>query len=70
MAKLNINGQVEEIIIPHAMNTQSEDKVFDLHYDPHPGDLCPHCRNGYLDYDGLLNLVCQQCGYVLAGCST
>lgn len=34
------------------------------------GDLCPHCRNAHLDYDGLLNLVCPYCGYGLAGCFT
>jgi hypothetical protein len=34
----------------------------------HAGDTCPCCRNGTLDYDGLLNLTCPQCGYSLAGC--
>ncbi len=34
------------------------------------GDLCPYCRSAHLDYDGLLNLVCPQCGYGLAGCFT
>jgi uncharacterized protein (DUF983 family) len=36
----------------------------------HAGDICPRCRNGTLDYDGLLNLACPQCGYSLAGCFT
>jgi len=34
------------------------------------GDLCPKCRKGYLDYDGMLNLTCPECGYSLAGCFT
>lgn len=34
------------------------------------GDLCPTCRAGRLDYDGLLNLSCPHCGYALAGCFT
>jgi hypothetical protein len=34
------------------------------------GDLCPSCRSGHLDYDGLLNLVCPRCGYGLGGCFT
>lgn len=34
------------------------------------GDLCPECGTGMLDYDGMLNLVCPQCGYTLSGCFT
>lgn len=26
------------------------------------GDVCPVCRVGRMDYDGLLNLVCERCG--------
>lgn len=37
---------------------------------PRSGDICPRCRKGKLDYDGLLNLSCQECGYTLAGCFT
>lgn len=36
----------------------------------HAGDACPRCRKGILDYDGLLNLACPQCGYSLGGCFT
>jgi uncharacterized protein (DUF983 family) len=36
----------------------------------HAGDICPRCRLGVLDYDGLLNLACSQCGYSLGGCFT
>jgi hypothetical protein len=34
------------------------------------GDLCPACEKEYLDYDGLLNLVCKSCGYGEGGCFT
>lgn len=32
------------------------------------GDLCPACQHGKLDYDGLLNLACPECGYAQGGC--
>ncbi len=35
-----------------------------------PGDLCPECCTGHMDYDGLLNLACPICGYALGGCFT
>lgn len=31
------------------------------------GDLCPQCEQGKLDYNGLLELACDQCGYALSG---
>lgn len=31
------------------------------------GDLCPQCHVGRLDYDGLLNLTCPDCGYSPGG---
>lgn len=34
------------------------------------GDSCPNCEQGILDYDGMLNLSCQECGFSLAGCFT
>jgi uncharacterized protein (DUF983 family) len=34
------------------------------------GNLCPHCQEGCLDYDGLLNLACSRCGFALGGCFT
>jgi hypothetical protein len=36
----------------------------------HAGDTCPRCLKGVLDFDGLLNLACPQCGYSLGGCFT
>ncbi len=35
-----------------------------------PGKRCPRCKQGILDYDGLLNLVCPVCGPVQGGCFT
>ena len=32
--------------------------------------LCPVCKQGVLDYDGLLNLVCQKCGATQTGSFT
>ena len=40
------------------------------HKELRSGDLCPKCREGRMDYDGLLNLSCQTCGYARGGCFT
>jgi hypothetical protein len=34
------------------------------------GELCPQCKTERLDYDGLLNLSCPQCGVAVGGCFT
>lgn len=34
---------------------------------PRRGDLCPNCGQGRLDYNGLLELACEHCGFVLSG---
>jgi len=34
---------------------------------PRVGGRCPQCEKGRLDYDGTLQLVCPNCGYVAAG---
>ena len=36
----------------------------------HAGDTCPVCQKGVLDYDGMLNLSCQECGFSIGGCFT
>lgn len=33
-------------------------------------DLCPVCRRGHFDYNGVLNLECDECKYTLGGCFT
>ena len=38
--------------------------------NPKAGDTCPQCQIVKIDYDGMLNLSCPDCGYTLAGCST
>jgi hypothetical protein len=37
---------------------------------PKAGDSCPKCQSAQIDYDGMLNLRCPECGYTLAGCFT
>jgi RNA polymerase subunit RPABC4/transcription elongation factor Spt4 len=32
---------------------------------PQPGDQCPVCGKGVLDYDSLFLLTCKQCGQVV-----
>jgi len=32
-----------------------------------PGADCPRCGAGRMDYNGLLELECVQCGYVISG---
>lgn len=34
------------------------------------GRICPRCGHGRLDYDGLLNLVCPECGFSESGSFT
>ena len=36
----------------------------------HAGSPCPKCGEGNLEYNGLLNLACINCGYALGGCFT
>lgn len=32
-----------------------------------PGQLCPTCQRGHLEYDALFRLVCPECGYAAEG---
>ena len=34
------------------------------------GSPCPKCGQVKLEYNGLLNLACKNCGYTLGGCFT
>lgn len=41
--------------------------------EPQPaltGGLCPKCKQGILDYDGLLVLRCPVCDFAEGGCFT
>lgn len=49
------SGQSTCLLIPHDLNE---------------GDPCPLCGKGRLSYNGLLNLVCDQCGFELGGAHT
>lgn len=31
------------------------------------GDICPVCGVGKIDYDGTLNLICEQCDWRASG---
>jgi len=35
-----------------------------------PGMICPRCKAAKIEYDGMLNLVCPNCGLTEAGAST
>lgn len=34
------------------------------------GGKCSKCSQGFLEYDGMLNLVCSNCGNTTGGCFT
>lgn len=35
-----------------------------------PGMLCPRCKSAKIKYNGMLNLVCPNCGLTETGAST
>jgi hypothetical protein len=37
------------------------------HTELRSGDLCPDCGKGRLGFDGLLNLACSRCDFILVG---
>lgn len=41
-----------------------------LPHELRSGDLCPQCKEGRLDYDGMLNLSCPVCAFAVGGCFT
>jgi hypothetical protein len=51
---------------PELRQQEEHDQTHELR----SGDLCPKCKRGVLDYDGLLNLSCPKCGYAVGGCFT
>lgn len=51
---------------PDSVNTSCQQLTgssLDLVNIPGPGDICPQCGQGKLDYNGLLELECPRCGY-------
>lgn len=54
LPSFRLNQQQEESNVPPLKAAQ-------------PGQPCPRCHQGIMDYDGLLNLVCPVCHYVEGG---
>jgi ribosomal protein S27AE len=50
--------------------TETNNKKDDQNIEIRFGKLCPKCKKGKFDYDGMLNLVCSNCGYTSGGCFT
>lgn len=49
---------------------QEEQKNDQLKVEIQVGAVCPKCLKGIFEYDGLLNLVCPNCGFTAGGCFT
>jgi hypothetical protein len=64
--------QAEQPLDPITSLMLSLDKSFlkEQSHELRSGDLCPQCREGFLEYDGLLNLSCPTCGFAVGGCFT
>jgi len=54
----------------HELSTEDEQDQVPPARVLHAGDLCPVCGVEHLDYDGLLNLSCPNCGPAAVGCFT
>ncbi len=50
--------------------TQEEQESTEKKVEIRVGAICPKCLKGIFDYDGLLNLVCPNCGFTAGGCFT
>ena len=48
----------------------SLDKNLEILTEFRSGELCPVCHTGHMDYNGLLNLECDQCRFTVGGCFT
>jgi hypothetical protein len=66
MAKRGAETDQVFILLINSEQNEQEDSQRDMR----AGALCPSCHKAEMDYDGLLNLVCVNCGYTLAGCFT
>ncbi|MBI9048563.1 MAG: hypothetical protein JEZ00_04035 [Anaerolineaceae bacterium] len=61
---------------------KQQSKKHDWHFESNPavasssrskiqaGDICPRCQHERIDYNGMLNLVCPNCGQIEGGCFT
>ena len=50
--------------------SQRLEQPISLQQELRAGDTCPKCKCYLLDYDGLLNLACPECGIAGSGCFT
>jgi ribosomal protein L37AE/L43A len=57
-------------VVRHGQETNENDKKAADAIEYRVSDLCPACTQGHFDYNGVLNLECDECKYTLAGCST
>lgn len=64
----------DKLVITHKPHRRADSDIFEkpshLPNNYLPGKPCPKCNDGVLDYDGLLNITCVNCGYTIVGCST
>jgi uncharacterized Zn finger protein (UPF0148 family) len=63
-------------------NKEDQDEGLDDEYEEYPvcylrpgerlreGSVCPRCHGAKMTYDGMLNLVCPNCGLTEAGACT
>ncbi len=49
---------------------ENQSKFTNAQFEIRFGGVCPVCEIGILDYDGMLNLICPNCGYSAGGCFT
>jgi len=66
MAKIIIDLREEMRTNLNETKNKMDDKNFEIRF----GSICPKCKKGKFDYDGMLNLVCSNCGYTSGGCFT
>ncbi len=52
------------------LESLDREKCSEVENPPLAGEQCPRCKEGALEYDSTLNLVCTECDYVVAGVCT
>lgn len=74
MAGMGLKSENGEAETPHFLSLKPAPDSPAVHGQPlaagihlRSGDLCPHCRAGRMDYDGMLNLTCPICGFSPGG---
>jgi NADH pyrophosphatase NudC (nudix superfamily) len=49
---------------------QNNDQGRNIGFEIKAGRICPKCQQEKLDYNGLLQIICPNCGVIDAGCFT